>query len=51
MKYKDDGTVDRFKAILVVTGYTQTYGIDYTDIFTCSQNPHSPSLIILSGKF
>jgi len=34
MKYKIDGTIECFKARLVAKGYTQTYGIDYTEIFT-----------------
>jgi Reverse transcriptase (RNA-dependent DNA polymerase) len=33
IKYKSDGSVERYKAMLVVKGYTQTYDIDYKKIF------------------
>ena len=29
LKYRLDGSVDRYKARLVAKGYTQTYGIDF----------------------
>jgi hypothetical protein len=33
VKYNSDGTVERYKARLVAKGYTQTYSIDYLEIF------------------
>ncbi|CAL2254675.1 unnamed protein product [Prunus armeniaca] len=33
LKYKTDGSIDRYKAILVANGYTQTYGVNYLETF------------------
>ncbi|RVW16980.1 Retrovirus-related Pol polyprotein from transposon TNT 1-94 [Vitis vinifera] len=33
VKYKADGTVERYKACLVAKGFTQTYDVDYTETF------------------
>ena len=33
IKYKIDGSIERYKARLVAKGYTQIYGIDYQETF------------------
>ena len=34
VKYKYDGSLERYKARLVAKGFTKTYGIDYLETFT-----------------
>ena len=41
LKYKADGTIERYKARLVAKGFAQTYKVDYTDICTSGKTKHN----------
>lgn len=45
IKYNADGTIKRYKGLLVAQGFTQQEGIDYLDIFSHVANLTSVKLL------
>ena len=46
MKYTDQQTIDRYKTRLVARGFTQIYGIDYSDIYTLTLGADTLRLLL-----
>lgn len=46
IKYKADGTMERYKAWFVAKEYTQTFGVDYGETFTQVEKLNSIRIIL-----
>ena len=50
IKYKADGTVERYKARLAARGFTQTYGVDYEVTFASVAKLNTIRVLISCNK-
>ena len=47
VKFKGDGSLERYKARLVAKGYTQTYGVDYQETFAHVTKMNTVRILLL----
>lgn len=50
VKYKANGTIECYKTCLVAKGFTQTYGIDYMEIFALVEKLNIVQVLLSLGK-